>query len=63
MLPLVSKLKLRLRQPKLEAETLAALAGTFFAAFFLVLTALNAGPLWRDEVNTANLAQMPVHEI
>ena len=63
MLPFVSKLNLRRRHPKLEVETLAALAGTLFAAFFLVLTALNAGPLWRDEVNTANLAQMPVHEI
>jgi hypothetical protein len=28
-------------------------------AFLLLLTAMNAGPLWRDEVNTANLAQMP----
>ena len=25
----------------------------------LVLTAMNAGPLWRDETNTFNLAHMP----
>ncbi len=36
-----------------------ALAGTAFSAFLLVLTAMHAGPLWRDEVNTINLAQMP----
>ena len=36
-----------------------ALAGTLFAAILLVLTAINAGPLWRDETNTANVAQMP----
>ena len=36
-----------------------ALAGTLFAAVLLVLTAIYAGPLWRDEVNTANVAQMP----
>ena len=39
-------------------ETVAALAGTAFAAILLVLKAIYAGPLWRDEVNTANLAQM-----
>jgi hypothetical protein len=40
-------------------EVMIALAGTLFMAFLLLLTAMNAGPLWRDEVNTANLAQMP----
>jgi hypothetical protein len=25
----------------------------------LVLTAMHAGPLWRDETNTFNLAHMP----
>jgi hypothetical protein len=47
------------RLPKPGAETAVALAGTAFAALLLVLTAMYAGPLWRDEVNTANLAQMP----
>lgn len=40
-------------------ETLAALAGTLLAALLLLLTAIHAGPLWRDEVNTANVAAMP----
>ena len=39
-------------------ETVVALVGTAFTALLLTLTALYAGPLWRDEVNTANLAQM-----
>jgi hypothetical protein len=38
-------------------ETVVALAVTAFVALLLVLTAINAGPLWRDEVNTANVAQ------
>lgn len=40
-------------------ETSAALIGTVFSAFLLALKAMNAGPLWRDEVNTFNVAQMP----
>jgi hypothetical protein len=36
-----------------------ALAGTAFSAMLLVLTAMYAGPLWRDETNTLNVAQMP----
>jgi hypothetical protein len=40
-------------------ETAAALIGTVFSAMLLVLTAMNAGPLWRDETNTYNLAHMP----
>ncbi len=47
------------RLPKLGAETAAALAGTAFSAILLVLTAMHAGPLWRDEINTLNVAQMP----
>ena len=47
-----------MRPPKPGAETAAALAGTAFSALLLVLTAMYAGPLWRDEVNTLNLAQM-----
>ena len=38
---------------------MAALIGTAFSAMLLVLTAMNAGPLWRDETNTFNLAHMP----
>jgi hypothetical protein len=40
-------------------ETAAALIGTALSAILLVLTAMNAGPLWRDETNTFNLAHMP----
>ncbi|HET6178596.1 MAG TPA: hypothetical protein VFE61_16820 [Candidatus Sulfotelmatobacter sp.] len=40
-------------------ETVAALIGTAFSATLLVLAAMNAGPLWRDETNTFNLAHMP----
>ena len=40
-------------------ETSAALIGTAFSAMLLVLTAMHAGPLWRDETNTFNLAHMP----
>ena len=47
------------RLPKPGMEAAAALAGTAFSAMLLVLTAMNTGPLWRDEINTFNLAQMP----
>jgi hypothetical protein len=47
------------RTPKLGTETAAALIGTAFSAMLLVLAAMNAGPLWRDETNTFNLAHMP----
>ncbi len=47
------------RPPRPVAETATALAGTAFSAILLVLTAMYAGPLWRDETNTLNLAQMP----
>jgi hypothetical protein len=47
------------RIAKLGTETAAALIGTAFSAMLLVLTAMNAGPLWRDETNTFNLAHMP----
>jgi hypothetical protein len=47
------------RIPKPGAETAAALIGTAFSAILLVLAAMNAGPLWRDETNTFNLAHMP----
>jgi len=47
------------RITKLGTETAAALIGSAFSAILLVLTAMNAGPLWRDETNTFNLAHMP----
>ena len=47
------------RLSKPGVETAAALAGTAFSAILLVLAALNAGPLWRDETNTFNVALMP----
>ncbi len=47
------------RLPKLGAEAVVALAGTAFSAMLLILTAMYAGPLWRDEANTLNVAQMP----
>ena len=47
------------RIPKIGIETAAALIGTVFSAMLLALTAMNAGPLWRDETNTYNLAHMP----
>src|SRR3954447_18590488 len=46
------------RISKFGIETVAALIGTAFSAMLLVLVAMNAGPLWRDEVNTFNLARM-----
>src|SRR5206468_482429 len=45
--------------PKLGMETTAALIASAFSGILLVLTAMNAGPLWRDETNTFNVAQMP----
>jgi hypothetical protein len=47
------------RIAKLGIETSAALIGTALSAILLVLTAMNAGPLWRDETGTFNLAHMP----
>jgi hypothetical protein len=47
------------RIPKPGTETAAALIGTAFSAILMVLTAMNAGPLWRDETATFNLAHMP----
>jgi hypothetical protein len=47
------------RSPKPGLETAVALAGTAFSAILLVLTAMYAGPLWRDEINTLSMAQMP----
>ena len=47
------------RWPRLGAEPAVALVGTAFSALLLVLTALYAGPLWRDETNSLNVAQMP----
>ena len=38
---------------------MAALIGTAFSVMLLVLTAMYAGPFWRDEAATFNLAHMP----
>ena len=46
------------RISKPRPETAAALIGTAFSAMLLVLTAINAGPLWRDETVALNLAHM-----
>lgn len=48
---------LKLRQ--LGVEKLVAIVATVYVAVLLVLMAMYAGPLWRDEVNTANIAGMP----
>src|SRR5689334_1640422 len=40
-------------------EPVATLVATGFGATLLILMAFNAGPLWRDEVNSINVAQMP----
>lgn len=52
------------RKLRLDAETWVALLATAFSAVLLLLTAMHAGPLWRDEVNTINVAQMPtLHDL
>lgn len=43
----------------LGTEVIVALAGTMIAALLLAITAVFAGPLWRDEVNSINIAEMP----
>jgi hypothetical protein len=48
-----------LRALKLEVEPAMALLGTAFLVVLLGCAAIYAGPLWRDEVNTINVAQMP----
>jgi hypothetical protein len=47
------------RRLQFTAEVSVALAGTVFSAVLLVLAAIHAGGLWRDETNTINLALMP----
>jgi hypothetical protein len=54
-----SNIMFKLRSLRLDGESLVVLMGTVFVAGLLFLTAIDAGPLWRDEVNTANVAQMP----
>ncbi len=49
----------RARRIALPVETGLALGATTLTAGLLILNALNAGPLWRDETNSANVAQMP----
>src|ERR1043166_5687477 len=47
------------RDSRPRIETLIALAGTALAATWLLLSSVNAGPLWRDETNSINVATMP----
>src|SRR5437016_2358004 len=47
------------RDSRPRVETLVALAGTALAATWLLLSSVNAGPLWRDETNSINVATMP----
>ena len=52
------------RFSKPGVETIIALAATVFSAVLLISSATYTGPLWRDEVNTINVAQMPsLHEL
>lgn len=52
------------KRSRLDVETALALAGTAVSAVLLVFAAMYVGPLWRDEVNTINVAQMPsLHEL
>jgi hypothetical protein len=52
------------QRPKLGTEAAVALAGTIFMAVLITLTAMYAGPLWRDEINTLNVALMPsLHQL
>jgi hypothetical protein len=43
---------------RITIEQGAGLAATIFVGALLFLTTINAGPLWRDEVNSINMAQM-----
>lgn len=53
-----SEVRINTKPRKRLTETAVALAGTAFSAILLVETAVHAGPLWRDEVNTFNVAHM-----
>ncbi len=53
--PLVVKLQ--------EIETVVGVIATGVLGGWLFLALISAGPLWRDEVNTINLAQMPLPEL
>jgi hypothetical protein len=53
------KIRFPVKPLKLRVEAVVALVGTAFSAMLLVLTAMYAGPLWRDEINTLSVAQMP----
>src|ERR1044071_7317660 len=44
---------------KRDLEQIAALSATVLVGIWLLLTTFNAGPLWRDETNSINVAQMP----
>ena len=53
----------RTRPLKLDLETSAAIAATALSGAWLFLATINAGPLWRDEVNSVNLVEMPLNEM
>jgi hypothetical protein len=58
----MSKADVEINLPKVNGanwETGVAFAGTGLIGLLLFLTTLNAGPLWRDETNSLNMAQMP----
>ncbi|HEY5912947.1 MAG TPA: hypothetical protein VJA21_20340 [Verrucomicrobiae bacterium] len=55
--------KQQTQRPKLEIETVAALAATVLVGVWLFLAMVCAGPLWRDETNTLNVALMPLSEL
>ncbi|HWW02309.1 MAG TPA: hypothetical protein VNZ64_21595 [Candidatus Acidoferrum sp.] len=44
---------------RVRLEVLATVLATGLVALVFFLITLNAGPLWRDETNTINIAQMP----
>ena len=48
---------------RLDIETVATLVATGVVGLLLFLCAVYAGPLWRDETNTINVALMPLKEL
>jgi len=52
-----------LTKRRLDLEAALALAGTALLGVMLFLAAVYAGPLWRDEVNTVNVALMPFDDL
>src|SRR5262249_44801679 len=44
---------------RITIEQGAGIAATIFVGVLLYFTTISAGPLWRDEVNSINIAEMP----